>query len=224
MDVEEAILSRHSVRAYLPTPVPREVVDDILRLAARAPSSTNTQPWHVYACAGAVKEALCAEVRDAWENARDEHRAERPFYPDPFPEPLRTRRRDLATSLYELAGVVMGDRAASARQFARNYDLFDAPVGLFLFAERSLETGSWLDLGMFLQTAMLAARGRGLHTCPQASWATFHVILRKHLEVPPELTFVCGMALGYEDAAAPVNRLRTDRAPVESFARFHGFA
>lgn len=223
MDVDDAIAGRRSVRGFLNTPVSRETVAEILALAARAPTSTNTQPWHVFASSGAARDGLCEAVSAAHARGDGVHRVERALYPDPLPEPYRSRRRELALALYATVGVEPGDRAAGGRQFAQNYTLFGAPVGLFVFIDKALLAGSWLDLGMFLQTAMLAARARGLATCPQACWAPYHAIIRERLGVPDDLSFACALALGHEDESAPANRLRTARAPVAEFARFAGF-
>jgi nitroreductase len=223
MNVDEALRSRRSVRGFLPTPVCRQTVAEILELAARAPSGTNIQPWQVYACAGAVREALVAEVVALFEANSPEHREETKMYPDGFPEPYRARRRKVGWELYSLLGVEKGDREASRRQHAANFRFFGAPVGLFVFVDRVLEIGSWLDLGMFVQSIMLAARARGLHSCPQAAWQRFHEPVRRHLGVAGDPVLVCGISLGHEDPDAPANRLRTEREPVDGFARFHGF-
>ena len=223
MHVDEAIGSRRSVRAFLSTPVPRETVEDILKLATRAPSGTNMQPWHVYACAGAVKDALSADVRASYRNGGGGHEAEFSYYPDDFPEPYRSRRREVGWALYGLLGIGKGDREASQRQHGRNFLFFGAPVGLFFFIDRRLKVGSWLDYGMFIENVMLAARGRDLHSCPQAAWPRYHKLVRQHLGVPESEVLVCGMSLGYEDPEAVENGLRTEREPVASFAGFVGF-
>lgn len=225
MHAHEAIASRRSVRAFLPTPVPQETVEEILRIASRAPSGTNTQPWKVYVCAGAVKDALCAETRAARAADKDGsiHKAAYDYYPERFPEPYLARRRAVGWALYGLLGIEKGDREKAYRQHDRNFLLFDAPVGLFFFIDKRLELGSWLDYGMFIGNVMTAARGFGLHSCPQAAWPRFHKIVRKHLDVPETEALVCGMSLGYEDTSAIENSLRTERAPVAEFARFSGF-
>ncbi|MDP6705193.1 MAG: nitroreductase [Alphaproteobacteria bacterium] len=223
MNVDEAILSRRSVRGFLPKPVPRPTVAEILEVATRAPSGTNIQPWQVYACSGAVRDALVAEVVALFEANSPAHRAETESYPDGLPEPYRGRRRKVGWDLYSLLGVEKGDREAGRRQHANNFRFFGAPVGLFFFVDRVIESGSRLDYGMFIENVMLAARGRGLDTCPQAAWRRFHEPVRRHLGVPGDLALVCGMSLGYADAGAPANQLRTEREPVEGFARFRGF-
>lgn len=225
MQVDEAILSRRSVRSFLPTPVPRETVEDILEVARRAPSGTNMQPWEVYVCAGQIKAALAEEVSHLYLSGAPGHREETKTYPDQadFPEAMRARRRKVGWDLYGLLGVEKGDRAASRHHHVRNYQFFGAPVGLFFFIDRVLEIGSWLDYGMFIENVMLAARGRGLDTCPQAAWQRFHEPVRRHLGVPADRVLVCGMSLGHEDPEAPANALRTEREPVQDFAHFLGF-
>jgi len=225
MQVDDAILSRRSVRGFLPTPVARRTVEEILEVAARAPSGTNMQPWKVYVCAGAAKAALAEEVAGLYLAGGPEHRDETKMYPDQadFPDEYRARRRKVGWDLYSLLGVEKGDRDGSRRHHVKNYLFFGAPVGLFFFVDGVLEIGSWLDYGMFIENVMLAARGRGLDSCPQAAWQRFHQPVRRHLGVPEGRVLVCGMSLGHADPAAPANALRTVREPAAEFARFLGF-
>jgi nitroreductase len=225
MHVDDAIASRRSVRGFLSTPVARETIESILRVSARAPSGTNMQPWKVYVCAGQAREALAEEVAALYLAGAPEHRDEVQMYPAQadFPDEYRARRRQVGWDLYSLLGVEKGDREGSRRHHVRNYLFFGAPVGLFFFIDRVLEIGSWLDYGMFIENVMLAARGHGLDTCPQAAWQRFHGPVREHLGVPEQRRLVCGMSLGYADPDAPANALVTTREPVEAFARFHGF-
>lgn len=222
MDVIEAIESRRSVRGFLSKPVPRETVAEILRVAARAPSGTNMQPWQVVVVAGARKEALTRSVRAAMAEGGGQAR-EYKYYPDEFPPTYAERRREIGWALYGLIGIGKGDREGSRRQQMRNYQFYDAPVGLFFFIDRVLEIGSWLDYGMFIENVMLAARAHDLHTCPQVAWCNQHALVRRELGVPDDQALVCGMSLGYEDTAVPANALRTPRVPVDQFARFEGF-
>jgi LAO/AO transport system ATPase len=221
--VDRAIVTRRSVRRFLPAPVPRTTVEDILAVASRAPSGTNTQPWRVHVLAGARREALSAAVLRAHEHARSEHSEEYRYYPEQWHEPYLGRRRRIGWDLYGLLGIERGDVPAMHRQHGRNYLFFDAPVGLIFTIDRALERGSWLDYGMFLQNVMVAARARGLDTCPQASFLKFHRIIARELALPDGEMVVCAMSLGHADPDAPENRLVTDRAPVAQFARFVGF-
>jgi len=220
--VAEAIISRKSARAFLPTPVPRETVEQVLALAARSPSATNTQPWRVYVAMGKVKDALAADLCAAFDDPNFPQEPDYTFYPDPMPEPYLSRRREIGWSLYGLLGIDRADTEARHRQHGRNFRFFDAPVGLFFTVERCMERGSWLDIGMFMQTAMLAARGMGLHTCPQAVFVPYHKVIRKHLPIPDTEVMACGMSLGYADASKIENTLVSPREPVSGFASFLG--
>jgi nitroreductase len=220
--VDRVIRERRSIRAFLPTPVPRETILEILDVAARAPSGTNTQPWQVIVVTGAKKEALSKElVETALDPVRDaEQTQEYAYYPDKWVAPYIDRRRKVGYDLYGLLGIAKGQRELMNRQFARNYTFFEAPVGLFFTIDRVMGQGSWLDYGMFLQNVMVAARARGLDTCPQAAFCKYHRIIARHLDIPPKRMLVCGMALGYEDTSMIENTLRTERAKAAEFTRF----
>jgi nitroreductase len=220
--VDAAITSRHSVRAFLPTPVPHQVIHDILRVASRAPSGTNTQPWRVTVLTGAARAELSRRVTAAHDDPaqRATHREEYAYYPTRWESPYIERRRKVGWDLYGLLGIGKTDRERMHRQHGRNYVFFDAPVGLIFTIDRILEKGSWLDYGMFLQSIMVAARARGLDTCPQAAFATFHRVIEEYLQVPERQMVVCGMSLGFADPRAIENSLVTEREPVEQFARF----
>jgi len=221
--VDEAIRSRKSVRAFLPTPVERATVEEILALASRAPSGSNIQPWRVRIIAGEVKQRLTREILDAV--ARDgfePYQREWNYYPVNWREPFLGRRRKIGWDMYSLLGVAKGDFEGTHQARLRNYEFFGAPVGMIFTLDEDLEIGSWLDLGIFLGAIMIAARGRGLDTCPQAAFADFHRIIRPLLNIAEKEIIVCGMALGHIDPAAPVNALMTERAPVSDFATFQG--
>jgi len=218
--VDEAIASRRSVRAFLPTPVPDETVKDILRVASRAPSGTNMQPWKVYVVTGERKEELSRTILDSGIRPEKIEWDEYRYYPEQFFEPYLTRRRTVGFALYSLLGIGRRDVERMRAQHDRNFTFFDAPVGMIFTIDRRLNVGSWVDHGMFLQNVMIAARGRGLHTCPQAAFAPYHRQIRPLLGIPDEEIVVCGMALGYEDASKPENALRSERAPVEEFVTF----
>jgi nitroreductase len=220
--VDAAITSRRSIRAFLPDPVPREVLEEILAVASRAPSGTNTQPWRVDVVSGAALQrlsgAIVAACRDPAELAR--HQEEYSYYPERWVEPYLSRRRKVGWDLYGLLGIARGDHARMQAQHERNFRFFDAPVGLMFWIDRVMAQGSWLDYGMFLQNIMVAARARGLDTCPQAAFVRFHELIRAQLGVGPELAFVCGMSLGQADMSRIENTLVTEREPVSAFARF----
>jgi nitroreductase len=220
--VEAAITSRRSVRAYLPTAVPRQTLERLLQVAARAPSGTNTQPWRVYVLTGAAKLALthdiCAAFDDPQERAR--HTEEYAYYPQEWRSPYVDRRRKLGWDLYALLGIGKADKQRMHEQHARNYDFFGAPVGMIFTIDRVMQQGSWLDYGTFMQNLMVAARAQGLDTCPQAAFTQFHRIIARHLQLPDNEMVVCGMSLGHADPDAPENALVTEREPVAGFARF----
>lgn len=223
--VARALLSRRSVRGFLPTPVPRETIEGILYLAARAPSGTNCQPWKVHVCTGAVRDALSADLlaaHDAQAAGATGYTQEYQYYPQQWREPYLARRRALGWAYYATVGIGRGEHARTHAQHGRNYTFFGAPVGLFFTLDRDLEQGSWLDAGMFVQGVMTAARAYGLHTIPQAAFLPYHRIVRRHLAIPDDEILLCGMALGAIDEAAPENALATVREPVAAFARFVG--
>ncbi len=223
MHVDAAIRSRKSVRSFLPLSVPRHTVEHILEVAARAPSGNNVQPWHVHVLTGEAKHALCSDILTAAANPEEPHHAEYSYYPDTWFEPYQSRRRANGFGLYETLGIARDDLAARERQNLRNYQFFDAPVGLLISLDRRLNTGSYMDLGMFIQNILLAARGQSLHTCAQAAFAWYHQIVRQHVPLADEDILVCGIALGHEDRDAPENALHTPREPAANFASFHGF-
>jgi nitroreductase len=220
--VEAAIATRRSMRAFLPTPVPRELIEQILQVAARAPSGTNTQPWQVHVLSGAAKTRLSDRIMAVYEDpaALATHTEEYAYYPQQWISPYIDRRRKVGWDLYGLLGLAKTDRAGMHAQHGRNYRFFDAPVGLMFTIDRVMQQGSWLDYGMFLQSLMIAARGHGLHTCPQAAFTQFHRLIAEELQLAPTQMLVCGMALGYADPNAVENSLLTERAPVQEFTRF----
>ncbi len=221
--VDDAITSRHSIRAYLSTPVPRETIQDILRVAARAPSGTNTQPWKVHVLTGAAKQRLSTAIRAAFDDPdeRGRHSEDYAYYPTQWASPYIDRRRKVGWDLYGLLGIGKTDKARMHEQHGRNYAFFDAPVGLIFTIDRVMQQGSWLDYGMFLQNIMVAARARGLDTCPQAAFTQFHRIIEAQLGLADDEMVVCGMSLGHADPSAIENTLITEREPVQGFTRFH---
>lgn len=221
-EVVAALHARRSVRGFLATPVAREAVEAILYDAARSPSASNTQPWRVHVCAGAVRDRLSAELVALHESGGADHREDYVYYPPQWRDPYLSRRRQVGKTLYGLLGIPKGDAAAMARQYGRNYEFFGAPVGLFFTIERGQGQAAWLDLGMFLQAVMIAAIGHGLATCAQQAFARYHRVIRAHLGIPEQEIVVCGMSLGHPDPDAPANRLITGREPVAAFASFAG--
>ena len=220
--VDAAITSRHSIRAFLPDPVAREDIERILAVAARAPSGTNTQPWKVYVVTGDSKQRLSAAILQAHNDPQlaSQHTEAYAYYPREWVSPFIDRRRKVGWDLYALLGLTRDNKAGMSAQHGRNYQFFDAPVGFIFTIERILEQGSWLDYGMFLQNIMVAARGRGLATCPQAAFTQYHRIIEAQLGIPASEMVVCGMALGHADPARIENSLITAREPVSGFTHY----
>ena len=224
MDVLEAIRTRKSIRAFTDRPVPEETVREILEISQRAPSGTNTQPWHVHVAAGEVKAAITRDVLADAMAGRGTRYEDHDYYPAQWKDIHRDRRRGIGWALYGLLGIQKGDREGSTRQALKNYEFFGAPVGLFVTVDSYLGRGSWSDAGMYIQTIMLAARAFGLHTCPQAAWITYQEPIFRHLEIPDDQHLVSGMALGYAaDPDAIENTLVSERETLENVARFKGF-
>jgi len=221
--VDWALMSRRSIRAYLPRSVPRGDIEAILDVARYSASGVNTQPWHVHVVTGKAKERLS----DAIIRAHDDpsscgyHREPYDYYPETWCSPYVDRRRKVGWDLYGLLDIEKGDKVRMHAQHGRNYRFFDAPVGLMFTVDRSMGRGSLLDYGMFMQSIMIAARARNLDTCPQAAFNAYHEIIAAHLLIPDTQMFVCGMSLGYADPDRIENTLVTDREPVGSFTTFH---
>ncbi len=224
--VETAICSRMSVRAFTTQAVARTDIEAILEVASRAPSGTNCQPWRVYVLQGASRDSLVDQVCAAHDALRadpalaERYREEYDYYPEKWVSPYIDRRRENGWGLYGLLGIGKGDKDKMHAQHQRNYRFFDAPVGLMFTIDRVMGRGSLVDYGAFMQSIMVAARGRGLHTCPQAAWNGFAKIIMPHIGAGEGEMLVCGMALGYADAQAPVNGFVTPRVPMAEFTHW----
>ena len=225
--VDAAIASRFSCRAFLrEREVERVTIEQILDVAARAPSGTNTQPWRVYVLQGESRDTLVDKVCAAHDAIyadpalAAEYREEYDYYPTKWISPYIDRRRENGWGLYGLLGIAKGEKDKMHAQHQRNFRFFDAPVGLMFTMDRVLGRGSLMDYGMFLQNIMVAARARGLHTCPQAAWNGFARIILPHVGAGADEMLVCGMSLGYADPDAPVNRFHTPREPASGFTRW----
>ena len=224
--VDAAITSRMSARAFTAQPVPRQTLTELLQVASRAPSGTNTQPWKVYVLQGNSRNTLCDKVCSAHDAIRAnpelaaQYREEYDYYPEKWVSPYIDRRRENGWGLYGLLGIGKADKDKMHQQHQRNYKFFDAPVGLMFTMDKVMGRGSLVDYGMFLQNIMVAARGHGLHTCPQAAWNGFGKIILPHIGAGPEEMLICGMALGYADETDVVNTFKTPRVPVEEFTHW----
>ncbi len=225
-DVDAAIQSRMSARAFTGQPVERQMLRDILAVASRAPSGTNTQPWKVYVLQGPVRDQLVEKVCAAHDAVRAnpelnaQYREAYDYYPAQWVSPYIDRRRENGWSLYGLLGIGKGDKDKMHLQHQRNYRFFDAPVGLMFTIDKVLGRGSLFDYGMFIQSIMVAARARGLHTCAQAAWNPFASIVLPHIGAGPDEMLVCGMSLGWADETDQVNSFHTPRVPVDEFTHW----
>lgn len=219
MKVSEALQKRHSTRAFLDKPVDPEKIRRILNLARHAPSGANTQPWRVAVVAGNKKREMEQRLEAAFRKG-EKARMDYPYYPEEWEDPFKSRRKACGLQLYSTLGITRENKERQMNQWVANYRAFDAPAVLFFFLDPALETGSFMDYGMFLQSIMLAAVEEGLATCPQAALGEYPGIVKKELGYPEEIILVCGMALGYEDVEATVNSYRTPREEVDGFARF----
>lgn len=219
ISARDALLTRRSVRGFLPTPVPQETLEAVLSLAARAPSGTNIQPWKVVVVTGTARQRI-SDALIAERTRGVVHEGEYRYYPPVWREPYIGRRRQLGKALYTLLGIPKDDVAGRERHFARNYEFYGAPVGLFFVLDRDMEVGSWLDLGMFMQNVMIAARAFGLDTCAQQVFAQYHRLINPLLGIGDDEILVCGMSLGYADPDDAANLLESAREPVSCFTRF----
>lgn len=219
--VTDAVLSRHACRAFTEQPVDLDVVREIITIARYAPSGGNLQPWMVHILSGDAMASFRAIMAPKIGVAPLGHATEYNVYPPSLKDPYRSRRFKVGADLYEHIGIRYEDKAGRVRQFARNFDFFGAPVGMFFLLDRTMGPPQWSDLGMFIQTLMLLARERGFETCPQEAWASWHQEVTEFIGTAPHFMLFCGLAMGYGDYSAPINRLRSDRAAIEEFAVFH---
>ncbi|MBT3890912.1 MAG: nitroreductase [Planctomycetaceae bacterium] len=220
MDVLSAIKNRKSTRAFIDKQVLPLTISNVLDTARWAPSGANTQPWKVAVATGGTKTNLCLALTGAFESSNPSN-ADYNYYANPIEEPYRDRQRRCGAALYGALDISRQDKQQRRAQWLKNYFAFDAPVILFIFIDRNLEKGSWVDMGMFIQNIMLAARGHGLESCPQAALAEYPDIVRSHLSITDKQSLICGIALGYCNTTAPVNQYRTEREPVDSFTSWH---
>lgn len=224
--VDSVITARHSVRAFLDTPVDTQTIKDILTVASRAPSGTNTQPWKVYVVTGDTRAQLIDNIFAAKQaiaddpSLADKFQETYPYYPTEWISPFIDRRRENGWGLYGLLGIQKGDKEKMAAQQDRNFKLFDAPVGLFFTVNKVMGTGSKMDIAMMIQNVMIAAKARGLDTCPQAAFNHFHPVVLETIGAGDDEELVCTVALGYADESDIVNTFITPRVPVDEFSVF----
>lgn len=223
MTVEDALKTRITCRAFLPDPVPEATVRALLDAARWAPSGGNLQPWRVHVLAGEALAALKADVATEMATHPMGHPPSYEIYPAPLKDPYNARRRKCGEDMYATIGVARDDKPGRHAQFRRNFEMFGAPVGLFVYIDKQMGPPQWSDMGMFLQSFMLAARAAGLHTAAQEAWAMWEAAVARAVSPPDDLMLFCGVGLGWMDESAPINGLRTDRAEVDEFAAFDGF-
>jgi nitroreductase len=223
MKVSEAAKTRRSIRAFLDKPVPLHVLREVLETAARAPSGGNLQPWRLYAMTGEPLVGFREKMRERLATNPSPDPLEYHVYPRELWEPHRTWRYRVGEQMYGLVGIPREDKAGRLRWFSHNYDFFGAPAALFCYVDKRMGPPQWSDLGMYLQTVMLLLREHGLDSCPQECWSIYNAFVRSFTNAPPELMLFCGMAIGYGDSGAAVNRLETERAPLDEFTTFWGF-
>lgn len=222
MNVTEALATRRSVRDFLPTPVPGELIRRVLTQALRAPSGGNLQPWHLHVVGGEALDRLKAGMRERLAQAPGGEGSEYDIYPKELVSPYRDRRFAVGEAMYARLGIPREDKEARRRWFARNFQFFDAPLALFCSVDRRMGPPQWSDLGMFLQSVMLLLRAEGLDSCAQECWAIYPETIGRFLELPAERMLFTGMAIGYARRDGPLDALVTERAPLQEVARFYG--
>ena len=223
MYVSEAVKSRFSCRAFTEKPVSMELIKEILDVAKQAPSGGNLQPWHIHAISGKKLDQIVSDIESKIIDMPMGEKTEYDVYPPNLWEPYRSRRFKCGEDLYKSINIPREDKGARLSQLAKNLRFFDAPVGLFVYIDRKMGPPQWSDVGMFLQTVMLIAREKGLHSCAQEAWAMWHSTVNKHLVVDDKFMLFCGMGIGYADEKHPINSWRTDREAVDNFTTFYGF-
>ena len=216
MDVVEALHARSSIRSFRPEPVDDELLRELLSDASRAPSGGNVQPWRIYVVNG----ASMAKLLDFLTTQPPFEAPEYDIYPAKLTEPYRTNRFAIGEQMYALLGIEREDKAGRLRQFARNGEFFGAPAAIFCFVDRQMGPPQWSDLGMFLQSLMLLATAKGLATCAQEYWSVRHGAIRSFVGAPQHEMLFCGMSIGHPDPAAVINQLRSERMPLDEWARF----
>ncbi|HEY1615316.1 MAG TPA: nitroreductase [Rhizomicrobium sp.] len=222
MNVSEAVSTRLSVRAFRDTPIPPAVLRQVLEKAARAPSGGNVQPWRLHVLGGAPLIQFKSSMRARLSTNSEPDPPEYDIYPENLWEPHRTQRFRVGEMMYALLGIPREHKAARLQWFASNFDFFGAPAAQFCFIDRRMGPPQWSDLGMYLQTVMLLLREYGLASCAQECWSRYHSTVRAFVEAPDDHLLFCGMAIGYADDSAPVNRLVSERMPLSEFATFRG--
>ncbi len=221
MNVSEALASRMTCRAFLPDPVSQETVRSIIDMARQSPSGGNLQPWNLHVMSGAPLKALLQDVEQQMQVTPRGQALEYNIYPPNLKEPYEARRFKCGEDMYATVGIERSDKAGRIAQFRKNFGFFGAPVGMFVYLDRTMGPPQWADVGIFIQSVLLLAREFGLHCCSQEAWAQWHETVAAHVNPPAEWMLFCGIGIGYMDHQAPINSLRTERAPLDEIATFH---
>ena len=216
MNVSEAVEARRSIRSFLDTPISDEQLSQLLEKAARAPSGGNVQPWRVFVINGPSMPKFHQFLADT--DPREKPAYE--IYPKELPSPYRDSRFKVGEDMYKLLNIPRDDKPSRFAHLARNFKFFDAPAAFFCFIDKTMGPPQWSDLGMFLQTFMLLAQEEGLDTCAQEAWANRSQAVANFVGAENNLMLFCGMAIGHKNPEADVNRLVSDRAPLEAWVKF----
>jgi len=220
--VSDAVRTRHSIRAFTGQPVDPQLLRTLIEKAARAPSGGNVQPWQIIVLGGKNLEQLKRAVGARIDANPAYDPLEYPVYPTNLKEPHSSQRFRVGEAMYGLMSIPREDKTGRREQFRRNYEFFGAPVGLLCYVDRQMGSAQWSDLGMYLQTLMLLLREQGLSSCAQECWSVYHRTVNETIKPPEEWMLFCGMAIGYADTNAAINKLDSERLPLDAFAQFRG--
>jgi nitroreductase len=216
MEVSEAVNSRQSIRAYTDQEVSDELIQRLLEKSARAASGGNVQPWKIFI----INNETMINFLKFQEDWTDPETPAYDIYPENLTEPYKTSRYEVGAEMYSILDIDRDDKEGRFKQMLENFKFFGAPSAFFCFVDRQMGRPQWSDLGMFLQNFMLLAKEAGLDTCPQEAWAIKQESVTAFVKAPDELMLFCGMAIGYKDDKAKINKLRTQRRPFEDWATF----
>jgi nitroreductase len=220
--IDQLVRTRRSIRRFTNRPVSKKLLRELLDVAGRAPSNSNMQPWRVYMVGGAARDRLAHALSEAHEKSPADYQPERPMFAADLPAPYSDRRQLFGRVFYGALGIGRADMEGRGRQAARNLIFFDAPIAAFFTVDRRLEVGSWFDCGLLAQTFTLAARARGLDTCPQIFLTKYHSVVRRHLPIDDSQIMICGMSIGYADTSCVEYTINMPRIPVDEFASIIG--
>jgi nitroreductase len=220
--IDQVVRTRRSIRRFTDRPVSKKLLLEILDIARRAPSNSNMQPWRVYLVGGAAKDKVAQALSDAHQKSPADYQPERPMYAPNLPAPYSDRLQQFGRVLYGALGIDRADMEARGRYVARNLNFYAAPIGAFFTVDRRMEANSWFDCGLFAQTFMLAAKARGLDTCPQIFLTKYHSVVRRHLPIDDSQIIACGMSIDYGDTSSVEYSIDIPRIPVNEFASIGG--